>query len=57
MNLSDALMARIGQLVRRYGDPALQLAWVRAIEAALREEQEREIDSDRMPFILTKQAG
>ncbi len=57
MNLSNELIAHIGQLLRTHGDRRFALEWVRAIEADLREQQQREIDAERLPFILRRQAS
>ncbi len=67
MSLSDELVGFIGDsLYRRVLDSTgeakmrarrMRLEWVQAIEGAYRDEEKPHIDSERMPFIITKQAG
>ena len=68
MTLSAELIAHTGSLLaREVRETAgsqhhaharrMQLAWVRAIEAAYREDERRAIDADSTPYLLRKQAG
>ena len=69
MNLSPELMAHIGSLLRIAGGGncpchdcrvarELRLEWVKSIESAYREAEQREIDTNADPcWLLRKQGG
>ena len=68
MNLSPELMAHIGSLLRIAGGGncpchdcrvarELRLEWVKSIESALRETEQRERDMETMPSYRRIQAG
>ena len=68
LDLSNELIAYIGHALNEMACCArtpeqhtrarrLHLEWTQAIESALRDERQREIDADREPSFLTKRQG
>ena len=57
IELPALLMQKIGHHLRQSGDKEAQAMWVRAIESAYREAEQRERDMETMPSYRRIQAG